>query len=338
MLTRFMKVLAGIGALATVLIVTYAGPVAGQGKKIVVAMPGIPPIYASVQPYVAEKEGFFKKYGVNVELRPFDTGTAAARAVLAGDIEIALSPTPLIINQISNANANVIGIYGYPNPDWILASTDAGKKDCKDIVGQPVGVDAVGGARAIALRIMLTGGCPGVKLEDVQQVALSSNTAPAMLAGRLSFGVLHLDDVAVLEAQGKKVIKILEMKKTNPTSHYLLVVARQDKLKENRDAYVRVVAAMVEAARFMQDPKNVDKVADAAAPTGHSKDINKLALKQFLEIGFWADKDDGMDEKKLQAFINIAAKTGGIAAGKEPVKLDRLIDKSIWKDAAAMVK
>jgi len=325
-------------ACLAVIVAVFSGPAAAQDKKIVVAAPGIPPIYASVILYVAEKQGFFKKHGVNVEIRPFDTGTAAARAVLAGDIEVALSPTSLIINQISNADANVIAFYGFPSPDWVLASTDPAKTTCKDIVGQPVGVDAVGGARSIALRIMLAGGCPGVKTEDLQQVALSSNTAPAMIAGRLSFGVLHLDDLAVLEAQGKKPILILEMKKTNPTSHYLLAVARQDKLKDNRDAYVRMLAGLIEAARFMQDPQNADKVAEAASPTGHSKEINKVALKQFIDIGFWAADDDGMDRKKLEAMIAISAKTGGIQPGKEPAKYERLTDPSIWRDANALVK
>src|SRR5215216_7855204 len=238
--------IAGVAALCSLAAIA-ASPAAAQGKKMVIAAPGIPPIYASVILYVAEKEGLFKKHGADVEVRPFETGTAAARAVLTGDIEISLSPTNLIINQISNANANVVAIYGFPSPDWVLATTDAGKLNCKDLVGQPIGVDAVGGARSIALRTMLAGGCPDIKVEDVQQVALSSNTAPAMVAGRLSFGVLHLDDLAVLEAQGKKPILILEMKKTNPTAHYLLVTVRQDKLAENRDAYVRTVAAIIEA-------------------------------------------------------------------------------------------
>lgn len=325
-------------AVALGVAILSAAPAAAQGKKLVIAAPGIPPIFAAVQLYVAEKEGFFKKYGVDVEVRPFDTGTAAARAVLTGDIEISLSPTILIINQISNANANVAAIYGLPNPDWVLATTDAAKTNCKDIVGQPVGVDAIGGARSIALRTMLIGGCPGVKIENAQQVALSSNTAPAMIAGRLSFGVLHLDDVAVIEAQGKKVRTLLEMKKTNPTSHYLLVVARQDKVQANRDAYVRAIAALIEAARFMQDPKNADRVAEAAAPTGHNKQISKDALKQFLDIGFWAANDDGMDRKKLEASIQVAVRTGGITAGKEPVKFERLVDPTIWRDANAMVK
>ena len=328
------------GAILAAMLVALTAPAASaaDGKKMVVAAPGIPPIYASVILYVAEKEGFFKKYGAEVEVRPFDTGTAAARAVLTGDIEVALSPTSLMINQISNAGANVVAFYGFPSPDWVLASTDPSKTTCKDVAGQPVGVDAVGGARSIALRIMLAGGCPGVKIEDVQQVPLSSNTAPAMVAGRLSFGVLHLDDLAVLEAQGKKPKLVLEMKKTNPTSHYLLVVARQDKLKENRDGYVRMLAGLIDAARFMQDPKNADRVAEAAAPTGHSKEINKAALKQFLDIGFWSTNDDGMDRKKLEAMTAISVKTGGIQPGKEAVKYERLVDPTVWKDANALTQ
>jgi len=327
--------IAGLAALGAALAPISAS---AQGKKMVIAAPGIPPIYASVILYVAEKEGLFKKHGVDVEVRPFETGTAAARAVLTGDIEISLSPTTLIINQISNANAPVVAIFGFPNPDWVLASIDPAKTKCQDLVGQAVGVDAVGAARSIALRTMLVGGCPDVKIEQLQQVALSSNTAPAMLAGRLNFGVLHLDDLAVLESQGKKPNLVLEMKKTNPTSHYLLVTVRQDKLKENRDAYVRVLAGLIEAARFMQDPKNADKVADDAAPTGHTKEINKLALKQFLDVGFWAAKDDGMDEHKLAAMIQISIRTGGIQPGKEPVKYERLVDRTVWKDASALVK
>jgi NitT/TauT family transport system substrate-binding protein len=325
-------------ALAIAATAVSSGPASAQGKKIVIAAPGIPPIFASVLLYVADKEGLFKKYGVDAEVRPFDTGTAAARAVLAGDIELSLSPTTLIINQISNANANVVAIYGFPHADWVLASTDPNKTNCKDVVGQPVGVDAVGAARSIALRTMLVSGCPGVKIEDVQQVALSSNTAPAMLAGRLSFGVLHLDDLAVLEAQGKKAQLVLEMRKTNPSAHYLLAVARQDKLKENRDSYVRAIAALIDAARFMQDPKNADKVADDAAPTGHDKAISKLALKQFLGVGFWAAKDDGMDKKAIDDMIQVSIRTGGIMAGKEPVKFERLVDPTVWRDANAMVK
>jgi NitT/TauT family transport system substrate-binding protein len=313
------------------------GPAAAETKKMVIAAPGIPPIFASVILYVAEKEGFFKKYGVDAEVRPFDTGTAASRAVISGDIEMSLSPSALLINQISNADANTVAIYGLTNSDFLLGSSDPAKTSCQDVVGQPVGVDTVGGARSIALRSMLAGGCPGVTIDQVQQVSLSSNVAPAMIAGRLNFGVLHLDDVSVLEAQGKKVAQILTAQKANPNSHYLAFVVRLDKLKESRDDYVRLTAALIESAQFIRDPKNADRVAEAAAPTGHDKAIAKATIRPLIDIDYWPAADDGLDRKRLESLIAVMKKTKGIKDDKEPVKYDRLVDQSVWRDAKAMV-
>src|SRR6185437_15354520 len=140
---------------------------------------------------------FFKKYGANVELRQFDSGAAGSRAVLAGDADLVLVPTPLMINQIANANADVVGIYGLPNPDWSIGTTNTAKATCNDMKGQQVEVDTPGGARSLALKDMLVGGCH-MTINDVQQVPLGSNTAPAMVAGQISYGVLHLDDVPVI--------------------------------------------------------------------------------------------------------------------------------------------
>ena len=131
-----------------------AAPASAQGKKIVLALPGIPPIYSVTIAFVAEKQGFFKKHGADVEIKPFDNGTAAARAVVAGDIDMAWSPTPPVINQVSNAGVPLVAIYGMPNPDWVLGTTEAGKT-CKDLAGQDVGVDSINGARSVALRSML---------------------------------------------------------------------------------------------------------------------------------------------------------------------------------------
>jgi ABC-type nitrate/sulfonate/bicarbonate transport system substrate-binding protein len=335
MFRRVLSLMAGGALLALALM--DAGPASAQAKKIVLATPGIPPIFSVMIAVVAEKQGFFKKHGVDVTIRPFDNGTAAARAVVSGDIDLAWSPTPPVINQVSNADVPLVAIYGMPNPDWVLGTTDAGKT-CKDLIGQDVAVDSINGARSIALRSMLAGGCKEVKIEEVKQVALGSSPGPALLAGRLQFAVLHLDDLAEIEHQGKKLNILLAMKNTNPTSHYLIMVVRKDNLEKNRDAIVRTVAGMIEAARFMQDPKNADAVAEAAAVTGHDKDVNKAALKAFLGINFWAAKDDGMPRNKIEAVAALMKKIGSIKPDREPVSYDKLVDASVWKDANAMVK
>jgi NitT/TauT family transport system substrate-binding protein len=334
MIRRTFTLMAGAALVAA--LAMGAAPAWAQGKKVTVAIPGIPPIYSVTIAFVAEKQGFFKKHGADVEIRPFDNGTAAARAVVAGDVDMAWSPTPPVINQVSNADVPLVAIYGMPNPDWVIGTTESGKT-CKDLVGQDVGVDSVGGARSVALRSMLTG-CPGVKIEDTKQVALGSGPGPAMLAGRLHYAVLHLDDLAEIQAQGKKLNILLAMKNTNPTSHYLTMVVRKDNLAKNRDAIVRTVAGMIEAAHFMQDPKNADAVADAAAVTGHNKEVNKAALKEFLAIDFWATKDDGLPRNKIEAVAKLMKKIGAIKPDKEPVSYDNFVDGSVWKDANAMVK
>jgi NitT/TauT family transport system substrate-binding protein len=333
MIRKTLSLMAGALLAAAVL---GANPAAAEGKKLILAIPGIPPIYSVTIAYVAQKEGFFKKHGADVEIKPFDNGTAAARAVVSGDMDMAWSPTPPVINQISNADVPLVAIYGMPNPDWVIGTTDEGKT-CKDLVGQDIGVDSVGGARSVALRSMLTG-CPGVKLEDVKQVALGSGAGPAMLAGRLHYAVLHLDDLAEIKTQGKPLHILLAMKNTNPTSHYLMLIARKDNLAKNRDAFVRALAGLIEAARFMQDPKNANAVADAASVTGHTKAVNLEALKEFLAIDFWASKDDGLPRNKLEATAKLMKKIGAIKADKEPVTFENLVDESVWKDANAMVK
>ncbi len=138
MFRRTLNLVAGGALLALALM--GAGPALAQAKKVVLATPGIPPIFSVMIAVVAEKQGFFKKHGVDVTIRPFDNGTAAARAVVSGDIDLAWSPTPPVINQVSNADVPLVAIYGMPNPDWVLGTTDAGKT-CKDMIGQDVAVD-----------------------------------------------------------------------------------------------------------------------------------------------------------------------------------------------------
>ena len=72
--------------------------------------------------------------------------------------------------------------------------------------------------------------------------------------------------------------------------------------------------------------------------TGHSKDVNKAALAEFLKIDFWAAKDDGMPRNKIEAVAALMKKIGSIKPDKEPVTYDAFVDGSVWKDANAMVK
>ncbi len=96
---------------------------------------------------------------------------------------------------------------------------------------------------------------------------------------------------------------------------------------------------MIDAARFMQDPKNADKVADDGTVTGHNKEVSKAALKEFLAIDFWAAKDDGMDKGKIDCGVGADEEDRRRSMPtRKPVTYDQFVDPSVWKDANAMVK
>ena len=294
-------------------------PAAAQGKKIVVAIPGIPPIYSVTIAYVAEKQGFFKKYGADVEIRPFDNGTAAARAVVAGDIDMAWSPTPPVINQVSNADVPLVAVYGMPNPGLGDRHHREGKT-CKDLVGQDVGVDSINGARSVALRSMLTG-CRGVKIEDIKQIALGSSPGPALLAGRLHYAVLHLDDLAEIEHQGKKLQHPAgdeEHQSDQPLSHHGGAQGQAGQEPRRLRAHGR---RHDRGRAFHAGSEERRCGGRGAAVTGHNKEVNKAALKAFLAIDFWAAKDDGMPRNKIEAVAALMKKIGSIKPDKEPVSL-----------------
>ena len=324
------------GALVAMAVSFGAGPAAAEGKKLILGTPGIPPIFAATLPIVADKMGFFKKYGADVEVKFMESGTAAARALVSGDVQLALAPTPQVTAQASNAGVDFVGIYGLPHPDFLLASTDPKKTSCNDVVGQSVGVDAINGARAVALRIMLAA-C-GVKPDAVKQIALPSvATQQAMIAGTITFGILHIDEIPVLERQGKPITIVTSIRQASPNSHFAMITVRGDRLKADRQAYVRVLAGIIEAARFMKDPKNLDRFAEIATITGRTKDEAKGALPKLEAIGFFPADDDGLDRKQIESVIAGQVKSGNIKPGKEPVKFEHLIDQTVWRDAMAMV-
>jgi NitT/TauT family transport system substrate-binding protein len=321
---------AGIG------LASFAGG-AVAADKVTIALPGVPPAYVAVLFYVTRDAGFFQKYGIDAELKQLDSGTAAAQAVSAGSFDLSLSPTPTVINMVSNAGVPLVSIFGMENPDWVLGTTDPKFKKCEDVKGQSIGVDTLGGARSVALGEFLRA-C-NLKFTDVKQAALGTSVGPSMIAGQISLGVLHTDDLANIAKQmGKPVTIVQKFKDVNPLSHYMSVVTTKDRLKAKREDFVKVVAALHDAIIFMNDSKNLDKVAQIAKVTGAEIDVTKPSLEQFLKIEFWPVDKDGLNRKNIETAIATEKTSGNIKADKTPVTYDQLVDTSLYTDAKKIEK
>jgi len=76
----------------------------GGAGSLVLGSPGIPPVVSGLLPYIADKQVFYKKYGVNVTIKNFQTRTDATRAVATGQIDLAIMPPAQLVQLASRAS------------------------------------------------------------------------------------------------------------------------------------------------------------------------------------------------------------------------------------------
>ena len=341
-----MKKLTTIFAGAAIAAGVAAATSAFAMDKMTVATPGIPPVFAGTILYVARDAGIFKKYNLDVTIKAMNSGAAAAKAVDSGSVDASLSPSQFVVRMVSNAGAPLKAIWGMEHPDWLIASMDASKVSCAAMKGQGVGVDSRRGARWIQLNTYLARKCKMKIEKDVPTVPMSSNVGTAMASGQITFGVLHIDDIPVIERMsGKKVHTVARIEDVVPGVHYLMMIARANKIAANRDAYVRLVAALRDASKMIHDASNTEKIAKLAKATKRTGVDAIYAVNAYRKMEFWPNGTHGLGKSRIMKAVanqvGVGKRTkgrGGINPKKTPVSYEQMTDLSLWEDAKKMMK
>ena len=304
----------------------------GAMPTITLGSPGIPPVISGLLPYITQKEGFYKKYGVNVVIRNFQTGTDATRAVADGQLDAALMP-PALLMELAAKGVPVVGIQGQEVPDWLVASTDPAITSCSQLKGQGVSVDAVGGIRYTALASMVKS-C-GLTIKDIKPLVFPGNNAPqGMIAGQLKVSVLHLNElIDVQQRLGSKVHVIMRMSQTSPQTMYEMYGVLKPTLAKKRQAFVDMVAAQIAALKWMTNPANLDKAAQLGTVVGDSAAVMKQALAQYYQMGFWTLNGSGMPEANVNKMIQVQIAVGNLTASNAP-SYAKIVDQTVYADAA----
>lgn len=304
----------------------------GSLPTITLGSPGIPPVISGLLPYIAQKEGFYKKYGVNVVIRNFQTGTDATRAVADGQLDAAIMP-PALLMELAAKGVPVVGIQGQEVPDWLVASTDPAVTSCSQLKGQGVSVDAVGGIRYTALASMVKS-C-GLTIKDIKPLVFPGNNAPqGMIAGQLKVAVLHLNElIDVQQRLGSKVHVIMRMSQTSPQTMYEMYGVLKPNLAKKRQAFTSMVAAQIAALRWMTTPANLDKAAQLGTVVGDSQAVMKQALQQYYQMGFWSLHSSGMPAANVSKMIHVQIAVGNLTASNAP-SYAGIVDQSVYAAAA----
>lgn len=327
-----MRKIALIGAaLAAAALLVRPAAAADTPEKTDVTI-GLPVTTSTFLPiYLAEKDGLFKKHGLNVKLVTFHGGTDLVRGMIAGAVDVGVTALAGVSLGIA-AGQPIKAFYGGFNMavfEW-YATKDI--KSIKDTEGKRFGVTRVGSSTDFLTRYALKSRDIDPK-KDVKIVQGGGSAArlAAMKSGQLDVNIFAAPEKFIAADLGYN--RILRQSDIAPDYPYHVFFATEKFLNENPNTVRALLRAFVEGVRLAKADKDrsvkllIERVGMAPKYAGRTYD-------DFIDRIY----EDGRlpSEAGMKAFWEIGMEAGQY---KEPWPKDRYLNPTFidsyakWKPA-----
>ena len=337
------RMLQALAALAVgTMVASGALAQAPEKKKITIAVGG-KNLFYYLPLSVAERKGYFKEEGLEVEIPDFAGGAKALQALVGGSADMVSGAYEHTINMAAKKQPikAVVLQAKYSSIVLLLPKDKAAKyKGPADLKGLKVGVTAPGSSTNMFVNNILAKG--GLKPTDIAVVGVGagSGAVAAMEKGEID-AISNLDPVITqLEATGKFVAVADSRTEKGMNEiyggdyHASVIYITDEFIRKNPNTVQAVVNAMVRANRWIAKatPQEiVDLMPDAYKAANPS--LYKAGLLKNM-IGY--SEDGQMSMKAAQNVYKVLKQfePSVIAAGNA-IKLENTFDNEFAKKAAA---
>src|SRR6266852_591104 len=286
-------------------------------------------------PYVAEAKGFFAKHGLDAQLIYFRSGGETTTAVVSGSTEFGALATEHVAQvreqgmQIKAIVANVLD-----SPYTLIVRKEVELPNAskgypaalRDLKGLKLGVTGRGASTDFTLRFLVKeAGLDSEK--DVTIIATGGvpTTLAALQKGDIQ-GFLAFEPIQSQAIHGFGIAKpMLELRRGEGPRMlreyaYNSMVAREDYFAKNPEVARRMVEAVLDTHRFLQDPKNFDETVKIAEK--YFEGIDPRLLRQILQESIKAYRP----VITRQAVANIGEMLVGAGLIKRPLAFEEIVD------------
>ncbi|MES2974716.1 MAG: ABC transporter substrate-binding protein [Pseudomonadota bacterium] len=239
-------------------------PAFAQSNKIVFGYTAVTD-FASV--FVAAEEGYFKKRNLDVELKFIPLNSTIPAALQSDSLQIG-GPTPSVFLQAVDGGLDHVLVAGGGMTSktitgfGLVARAGSGIKTAQDCLGKKIGVPGLGAFLHVTFRGWLKQN--GVDYKKVNFVEASFPQHGDLLRGGSIDAVVTADPFMsrITDSGAGYVASYYStfLEEGNPT---IVHAAKREWVQKNPAAAKGFREAVVEAAAFMQQPRNNDKVRAA---------------------------------------------------------------------------
>ena len=281
-----------LGTAAALAAAPHAVAQAPEKPKVTLGVGGKPLLYY-LPLTVAERRGFFKDEGLEVEINDFGGGARSLQALVGGSVDVVTGAYEHTIRmQAKGQDVRAVCELGrFPGIVLAVKTDKAGQiKSAADLKGAKIGVTAPGSSTALAAQYAMVKA--GLKATDAAMIAVGggAGAVAAMKKGEID-AISHLDPViAKLEADGDVQVMIDTRTEagtralfggSNPAA---VLYTKQDFIERNPQTVQRLTNAFVKSLRWLgtAKPEDVAEVVPAEYHLG-DRPLYIKAVQSSLE-------------------------------------------------------
>jgi NitT/TauT family transport system substrate-binding protein len=339
---RFIQAMAAL--LLAALMASGAYAQAPEKKKITIAVGG-KSLFYYLPLTVAERKGYFKDEGLEVEIPNFAGGSQALRALVGGSADMVSGAYEHTINMVAKKQPikAVVLQAKYSSMVLMLPKDKAARyKGGKDLKGMKIGVTAPGSSTNMFVNNLLAK--DGLKPTDVSIVGVGTGAGAvaAMEKGEID-GLVNLDPVITqLEATGKFVSVVDSRTEKGMQEvyggdyHASVIYIQDDFIKKNPNTVQAVVNAIVRADRWIAKatPQEIVDLMPDEYKAGNPSLYKQGLLKNM--IGYSEDGQMSLKAAQNVYKVLVQFEPSVKAAGK--MDLTQTFDNAFARKAAAKYK
>jgi ABC-type nitrate/sulfonate/bicarbonate transport system substrate-binding protein len=266
-------------------------------------------------PYIAEKKGYFASNGLDVAINNYDSGKAAADALIAGEADISTSAGAVLVSgsfDYPDLRLLVLGTIAIAEKQGLVARKDRGITQPSDLAGKRIGLSKKTSAE-FNLGVFLV--YNGLSINDLEIVDLNPREiADKVVSGEIDAGFTWEPNIHNAKAQlGDNALVIKE----NVPEFNFLLLSKKEWLENNPDTAKRFVKAIVQAEeyvkeneegtkQFMADTFDYEKEYVDAAWEDHDFAVTlpQSLLLQFEDIARWRIKNELTAANKIPNYLD----------------------------------
>ncbi len=276
-----------------------------------------------IQPFVAEKLGYFKDAGLDVELIQFSYGPPIIEAFTSKDVDFGLlGDLPAYSGIVNGVDLKIIGTYSSSTKSkGLLVRDDANIKELSDLKGKKISVPFGSNSQPLLYLYLEKG---GVTEEDVEIINLSfTDSVTSIIAGDIQAAVVGEPQLSLASAEGNGVSIFADS--TGLKLFVNPIIGRGEFTEKYPELTAKFLGALEKAAEYATE--NVD---EAAAIAAGATEIDEFAVKANLT------KNElylALPQEKIDALVTGAEQAYEFELIKEKIDVLSYIDTSYLEAA-----